>query len=54
MIQITLKISDKENGTPGEVCELTQKAIEEIERPIADGFRFEVEYAHAKSIKGRK
>jgi len=28
MIQITLKISDKENGTPSEVCELIQQAIE--------------------------
>jgi len=53
MIQITLKISDKENGTPGEVCELIQKAIEEIDREDVS-HRFEVEYAHAKSIKGRK
>jgi len=49
MIQITLKISDKENGTPGEVCELIQKLIENIDDEHA-GQRFEVEYAHAKTI----
>ena len=53
MIQITLKISDTENGTPGEVCELVQQAIEAIEGKD-EGWRFEVEYAHAKSIKGGK
>jgi len=49
MIQITLKISDTENGTPGEVCELVQQAIEAIEGKD-EGWRFEVEEASAKSI----
>jgi len=49
MIQITLKISDKEDGTPGEVCELIQQAIEAIEGE-KEGWRFEVEETHAKSV----
>jgi hypothetical protein len=50
MIELTLKISDKENGTPGEVCELIQWAIENVEGH-GNGYRFEVESAKAKRVK---
>lgn len=49
MIEIILKINDKENGTPGEVCESIQQAIEAIEGKD-EGWRFEVESASARML----
>lgn len=52
MIELTLKISDKENGTPGEVCEEIMKAIQSIDE-MEDGStsRFHVVEAKAKKVK---
>jgi hypothetical protein len=49
MIRLILKVTDADKGTPGEVCEVIQQAIEAVEG-TADGFRFQVEEAEAMEV----